>query len=262
MLDLSLAETYVPGCACVAKTGLLCGLLSSLRLAGVPALNTYVLGAALLFVDRHLYVERIFSTNALTSFVLFAVAVEDGRSVPREEVDFRKGVLGLALGAYWAAVALGALMQVQTYFSVFRYVPFRPLPLSAVLLVVHSFLLHEREFDPWVCVRVASFLVLSLAWIYVVNARNICAHGVYDCTDCVVFFGHVLFTALPVAAVSVVLLAGALLYLRPRGDGAPAEDCKSASSTQSDAPPEQSDIEALFHAARAQARQRTPGDSI
>jgi hypothetical protein len=88
MLDLSLAETYVPGCVCAAKAGVLCATLTVLRAAGVPAFQRHVLGATLLFLDRQRARERVLDTNAVACLVLFAAAYHDGRAA--ESADFRK----------------------------------------------------------------------------------------------------------------------------------------------------------------------------
>lgn len=262
MLDLSLARTYVPVCLCAGKTGALCALLSVLRAAGTPGFNAYVLLGVLLFVDRVSQREFIFNTNTIVSFVLFSVVFDDERRAHARPGE-RRVLLGWVLNALWAALGFAALLRVQDRFSVFRYVAFRPLLAAAALLVVHSFVAPPPEPEAWTFVRVFDFITLSIAWIYFVNVERVSAHTVYDCTDCLVFFGHVLFTALPVAAAATAASCAALAVLRaapPVPDeemGAPCSEEGSDGDAAAEPPleppddPDQAALEALFHEAKA-----------
>jgi hypothetical protein len=166
-------------------------------------------------------------------------------------------------------------VRVETRFSVFRYVPFRPLPILAVLVVAHAFLPCAPEPEPWAFVRVFGFLALSLLWVYGVNAAAMTPEAPHGCTECAIYFGSVLFTTLPVAAPSAVALLVTLACLRPSparpetppppllAEHPPPPPPPDATTDQA---PE--DVEALFRAARAQAlepprakaRLRSPGE--
>lgn len=256
MLDLSLAETYVPGCVCAAKAVLLCLWLGMLRVTGIPAFNTHVIGAVMLLLDRRRGRERVVDSNAFACFVLFAVAYRDGRSVSPADVDPRRAILGVALDVYWAAIGAAALARLQTRLSVFRYVPFHPLPLCAVLLASQAFLGQAPELELWTTVRVFVFAALSMMWVYRVNAPHMSPEAALGCTDCVIFFGSVLFTVLPVAAAST------LAFFVVLARGGTGEDPVPEPHAPEPRPPElacarleepETDVEAVFRAAREQA---------
>jgi hypothetical protein len=268
MLDLSLAETYVPGCVCAAKAVLLCLWVGVLRVAGVPSFNAHVLGAVLLLLDRRRGAERVVDSNSFACFVLFAIAFRDGRAVAPADVDPRRAVLGVALDVYWAAIGGAALVRVETRLSVFRYVPFRPLALCAVLLASQSFLGQAPELELWTAVRVFVFVALSMLWVYLANARHMSPEAALGCTECAVFFGSVLFTALPVAAVSTLAFLAAIA----RGDSTPPDETcpdelrplappPAAAPEPVRAEPEP-DIEAVFRTAREQAGCRSRASGI
>lgn len=96
MLDLSLAQTYVPVCLAVCKTGLLCTLLTLLHALGVPRFNANVAVALLLFVDRTQRREYILNSNTLAAFAFAGALFNEARAGPGGE---GKEALGLVLDA-------------------------------------------------------------------------------------------------------------------------------------------------------------------
>lgn len=140
-------------------------------------------------------------------------------------------------------------------------------------MLLHSFVPLRPEADAYLFVRAFDFLALSVTWIYFVNVQNVSAGSVYECTECAVYFAHVLCTPVVVCSLSTVLCSALLVYLqratRPAepASAAPPSDhvCHVDSPTASEAPDspaaEKRRIEALFWEAkaRAQAGAAAPG---
>jgi hypothetical protein len=248
MLDLSLARTYVPLCLCFAKSLGVWVFCTTLRAAGTPPASVFVAAAAALFAERAAHNEYIFDTNAIASFVLFALAVDATRVADAlDSASERRLPVALALNVVWAAAGIAALLRVHERVAFFRYVPFRPLPFGAVCLVLHSFLRHGPEHETWMMLRVFNFSALSVVWIYCVNLQGVCAARVYDCVDCCVFFGSVLFSEPPTAVLATVAAAAVLLHQRPR----PPPESDSDTEAAVCSPPEPDSDLSLLQQARA-----------
>lgn len=241
MLDLALARSYVPLCLCCAKVYGLCILIVALRSCELPYVNIFAVAASLLFVDRVSNEPYVFDTNSLTCFVFATRVLDAARTVPPGEVPEGKPAIRLALDIVWSVVAFGALVRAPERFAFFRYVPFRPTWLSAGMFALQSFLSHEPEVDGWVFLRVFNFLGLCMVWMYLVNVRQLSARTVYDGTECMVLFGHVLLMSLPVMAGATLFSCAAIphLWQHPSergGTDSEREDTKLCSSDTSDHP--------------------------
>lgn len=199
MLDLNLAHTYAPVCVCVAKIGTLCALLYALKGLGIPAFNVHVILGCLLFLDRTYYKERIFNTNVMTAFVLFSVILNTERNIHNAE-EIRPTPLLVFSNAIWGLVGVLALLRAHARVDCLKAMRFNPLLAASVMLVLHSFLFWPKESEVLVMCRIFDFFVLSTSWIYLFNARAMKPNEVYNATDCIVQFGHVLFTSLVASA--------------------------------------------------------------
>lgn len=275
MLDLTLARTYLPACVCIMKAGCLCLALALLRALATPVFNAHVFIALLLFMDRKFRQEYIFNSNTLAMFAFAAVVFNRGRVAGQsEEMPRGKEALGLVLNCMWVLCSLAALCQVERRFALFRYIAVQPLVVTSLFVALHSFVPLPPESEAFLVLRVFDFAALSIAWIYFVNVQHVSASTVHDCTECVVFFGHVLCTPPPVTACSTVITCLLLAYLRTRWPAHDEEchdsDLEAPPSEQPLQPPnspntEQRELEALFLEAKARVqntagpRMRTPG---
>lgn len=203
MLDLKLAHTYAPVVVCLLKTCIMCSIMYAMRGAGVPSLNVHVTLGCLLFLDRTYYTERIFSTNIFAAFVLFAFVLNEERG--HHNRDKNRSTVAIVLNVIWACVGMVSLLNVHERVYVLRHVRFNPLVASCAFLVIHSFMYCDPEHEVVMFGRAILFLMLSLAWIYLFNAPRMKASRVYNATECMVHFGYIMFTALPVATGASVM---------------------------------------------------------
>lgn len=216
MIDLSLARSYLPVCVCFFKIALLCLLLSLLRGIEVPPFNIHLLLAILLYLDRCLYKEFIFSTNTLTSFVLFAI-IFDHERITHTHKDNKKTTAGIVLNLMWACITFLAMYHRKKEIITFKYIPFHPLILSSAFLFVHSFIYHLPEVEMWLFLRIFDFMVLCIGWIYFVDVQNASNVSIYDCTDVIIYFGIVLFTSITISSIYSIICCVFFLYTKRSG---------------------------------------------
>jgi hypothetical protein len=240
MIDLQLAKNYVPGCVCVGKVALLCITRTALNALGVKNFNIYVLLTVFLFFDRKLYREYIFNTNTLACFVLFAIIFDEAR-ITYEAVDEGKQVAGFVLNVMWVLVSVLALYHSQYPIAAMHYVLLQPLVLSGFFMFLHSFVLCYNETSIWLYLRIANFVLLSVFWTYFVDIFHIATTEVRDCSDCILYFGTVLFTYIPIAIISTLWLMGCLIWASRRIHYAKFKNVHS--ETESDADTVTLDVE-------------------
>lgn len=210
MIDLNLAKSYVPACVCVAKVTILCIIRTSLNALGMHNFNIFVLLAVLLFFDRKLYHEYIFNTNTLACFVLFAIVFDEAR-VTYGVVDEGKQVAGIVLNVMWVLISVLALYHSLYPIAAMQYVFFQPFVLSGFFMFMHSFVLCYQDASIWLYLRIVNFVLLSVFWTYFVDIYHIASTEVRDCSDCILYFGTILFTYIPISVISTLLLMACLV---------------------------------------------------
>lgn len=208
MLDLTLAHTYAPVCVCAAKIAIMCIAMYALLVSGVPTFNVHVMLGCFLFIDRTYYREEIFNTNVFSAFVLFSLILNTERRV--HNASLREGYaarlpLYLFMNLVWACVGVLALLKAHERLSFLRMLRFDPLVAACALLVMHSFMYIEPENEAMTVYRVLAFLALSISWIYMFHAAHMRPTHVYNATECIVQFGHVLFTHVGVMTASIFM---------------------------------------------------------
>jgi hypothetical protein len=186
----------------------------ALKGLGVPAFNVHVILGCLLFIDRTYYRERIFNTNVITAFVLFSAILNTERNAHNTE-ELRLTPVVVFSNAIWNVVGVLALLRAHVRVRCLRAAQFNPLIAACVLLVVHSFLYWPRENEVLLVCRIFDFFLLTVTWIYLFNAHVMKPNEVYNATDCIVQFGHVLFTGLVASGLATVVYL-AIFFLMSR----------------------------------------------
>ena len=211
MLDLSLAKSYMPICYCVYKTMVLVGFLAFLWPMVGYNFQAYVLTGCFLYADRVLAVEHIFNGNTLVLAVFFSIFLNQQRAkIVESEGQF---VVSLMANALWVLFSGLMLFRADLYFSVFSYLHVDCLLCSICLSVLHCFIRLEEEPIVWVVVRASLFIIVSVSWMYIVNARYMNCGTVFDSIQCVTQFSSILFTERYVMLVVSLALFLGILYM-------------------------------------------------
>lgn len=215
MLDLSLAYTYAPVCVCLFKISFMCSMLYVFQVCGVPSFNAHVILGCLLFIDRTYYKEKIFNTNLFSAFVLFSVVLNRERTAHNQHSE-AKWAITLVLNILWIIVGIGALLKLERKMTFLRYIRYDPLIVSCYFLSIHSFIYWRNENEVQTVLRIADFFLISVAWIYLFNSRYMKPKNVYNATECIIQFGHILFTEPPVSVTSTLIMCIILYIMRQR----------------------------------------------
>lgn len=202
-IDLTLAKTYYPVFVAYCKGIILCFIIWSFEYFNVDKFNAYVISAAVLYVDHCVSTEYIFNTNTLVCIVLFS-AVFNENCVAFH--DTSKRIAGIILNVLWSTISIASMQNIQNMFSIFQYFSYNAMFMNVLALCIHSFVQHTRDLSPFLLLRMLDFLTLSFFWVYIVHVRKISHARIYNCVECVTYFGHVLFVSITIAAISTTVI--------------------------------------------------------
>ena len=203
-INLALARSYGPVCVCLLLVSLTCLAVVLLRFAGMESMPSYTIVACLLFFDNANRRHFIFNANFLPFFVLVSMIFNDNRAFGLSS-DVRRVTVGVVLNIIWSFLSVMAVLQWETRFSVFRYVPISNLLVFCFFLCVHSFVYHPSEVEFVILLRACDFTILSITWMYLFCSGKMFFDSIFDCTPCVVQFGCLLFTAPVISFVTTVV---------------------------------------------------------
>lgn len=102
VVDLQLAATYVPGLRAMAQSLFLLFVVHCLQLCDVALPQVLVCCAAVLYVDRHMWVSRIVDANACCLCILMALAI----NVARVDLQSEQAVAHAIVDGPWAVICL------------------------------------------------------------------------------------------------------------------------------------------------------------
>lgn len=203
-INLALARSYGPVCVCFLLVSFTCLAVVLLRFSGMESMPSYTIVACLLFFDNANRRHFIFNVDFLPFFVLVSMIFNDNRAFGLSS-DVRRVTVGIVLNIIWSFLSVMAVLQWETRFSVFRYVPISNLVVFCFFLCVHSFVYHPPEVEFVILLRACDFTILSITWMYLFCSGKMFFDSIFDCTPCVVQFGCLLFTAPVVSFVTTVV---------------------------------------------------------
>ena len=191
MIDLALARSYYPVCYAFLLTTCVCASVAVFSSMQIPAFNTFVIAAALLFMDNIKRKEVVFDANNLASFVLFSLVFNEERHA-HVPADAGQRPVAIACNVIWLVFASLALLRCEERAPFCKYLSPNHTAVGALMLTVHSFLYHEREPEPIVVLSAVTFIAFSVMWMYVIHVQELSAKSVFDCVPCMIYFGPLL----------------------------------------------------------------------
>jgi hypothetical protein len=207
VVDLQLAQTYVPGLYCLLRSSIL--ILTMTRSNMSEDMSFLLIASIIVYVDRTFRNESIFDSNAVTMSILVAHMFNliRIREVPAEShfvivyADSSMGLtkLGMAVQVIYCVVSILVVFDYNIGCSeVASAKPLHDHGFTTITIITHAILMSTMVFihinvssmgQPLIISRSLSFTVLSILWSYIVGVRNTvnALHAREDCKVIPVF---------------------------------------------------------------------------
>ena len=200
VVDLQLAQTYVPGLYCLLRSSMVILLMTRSNVS--EDMSILMVMSICIYVDRTLRIESIFDSNAVTMSILLSHMFNllRVREVPVETMfvivypDKTIGLTKLGIAIQCVYCVLSALLvadyRIGDIFSVTKSLPetnhnVSTLCTHAVLMSMMVFVhINAASMDqPNTIGRSLAFTALSILWSYVVGVKNT-VNALYTREDC------------------------------------------------------------------------------
>jgi hypothetical protein len=177
-IDLRMASTYIAGFVCLFKASLITLLLS--RSWAIENMKIHVCLYLYIMVDRIVYEDGVFDTNAANACILVMQTINVFRSDPTfhlsQEHMWNKGIAVVYATFCVALTADLDLVQIYRGIAVTHTTTLR---ISTILMhcVLFTCVLFSKPSSSiiasnWIIIRSIAFITLSIVWSYVCGVPN------------------------------------------------------------------------------------------